>query len=207
MRKKNAFATAAILTLMGSLLLSNQNGGVVQSLFPAALADEFPLARPEDDGPVMSWIEKTKHKDVFVRSGFCSEELWEVLWSEAKAGDLEARAILFFFMIPPPHIPRLTPPGSTGDLVSRKRDIAIMAVHSQAYDGPFERGYRDLAYDQFVSAGFDYPPGTSDFMKCVKASGDNCADIAVKAGLVPSFEDFAKQIDAMAAAGMKSTCE
>ncbi len=152
------------------------------------------------------WLDKTRNAPRLLQAKDCAD-LWNVLWPEAKAGDLEARAILFYFMIPPPDLTFLYAPGNSGDLVSRQRDITTMAVHSQAYDGPFEPGYRDLVYERFVSAGFAISLKGDQFLECVKTSGDNCADIAVKAKLVPSFEDFAKQIDAMTAAGMKSTCK
>lgn len=152
----------------------------------------------------MAWLDKTKLATLGIGDG-CND-LWNALWPSAKEGDLESRAILFFFMIPPPDLPFQYAPGNAGDLVSRKRDIVIMAVHSQAYDGPFEPGYKDLAYDQYLWSGFDQTWPGKKFLECVKTSGENCAQIAVDGELVPSFEDFARQIDALMAAGMKSTC-
>lgn len=151
------------------------------------------------------WLDQTKNGKRLADAKDCAD-FWNIFWPAAKAGDLEARAILFYLMIPPPDMSFLYAPGNSGDLISRQRDINVMAVHSIDYSGPFEPHYRELALEQFISAGFDFPPGKSKFLECVKKGGKGCADIAVKARLVPSFEEFARQIDAMTAAGMKSSC-
>lgn len=137
------------------------------------------------------------------------EEYWSTIWPYAKTGNLEARMVLLTFLAPPVHGTQIIPPGSTGDLVSKLRDIIIMAVHSSDYTGSedFNQYYKDLAYDLYLKQGFEESVEGREFLKCVTEKANDCAAIAVKEKLVPSFDDYAKQIDLYTTSGMKSSCE
>lgn len=140
-------------------------------------------------------------------AGRCDEQ-WDVLWPWAKKGKGEARALLLFIMVPPPDMPHVFAPGNTGDFVSRMRDAEIMAIHSYDYK-PNEKvheAYEDVVYQLGVNAGFADSIEGREFLACVKSKSKSCADIAVKGKLVPSFEDYARQVDALINQGFESTC-
>lgn len=117
--------------------------------------------------------------------------------------------ILLTLLAPPVHGTQIVAPGTTGDLVSRVRDITITAVHASDYKGSEESNqyYRDLAYDLYLKQGFEESPEGREFLKCVKEGSSNCSDVAVKGKLVPSFDEYAKQINIFTNSGMKSTCK
>jgi hypothetical protein len=153
------------------------------------------------------WLE-TKNKLQELVKGEKCEEYWDLLWPWAKKGNLEARVDLLTLMAPPPHGTTVIAPGNSGDLVSRIRDILVMAVHSDGYksEAAYTRDYRELAYELYINEGFQEIPEGRRFLECVKSGSGNCAEIAVKGKLVPSFDEYASQLDVLARSGMKSTC-
>lgn len=154
------------------------------------------------------WAAAKANLEKLVSEGKC-DDYWSAIWPFAKKGNLEARMILLTLLAPPVHGTQIIPPGSTGDLVSKLRDIIIMAVHSSDYTGSedFNQYYKDLAYDLYTKQGFDESVEGRAFLKCVSLKSNDCATIGVKGKLVPSFDDYAKQIDTYTNSGMKSTCE
>lgn len=142
------------------------------------------------------------------------EESWDVLWPWAKKGNLEARFTLFFLMTPPPDMKPLFAPGSSGDRISWQRDVIIMLTHSLGYKGDPDlkdnqldvlAHYNDaLALYKKFGLGSDYK--SVEFLKCAQENKDNCAAIAVKNKIVPSFEEYAQQIDLFLEKGMKAHC-
>ncbi|MCE7886884.1 MAG: hypothetical protein DYH13_05180 [Alphaproteobacteria bacterium PRO2] len=142
----------------------------------------------------------------------CSEK-WDVLWPLAKEGDLEARAYLTIYMFGIMHHPDLCAPGGC-DYASKLRNILIMAVHAGDYEFPkteeyeFLREYFKTAFDYvFEIYQLGYENGRGDkFMKCLHQSKGSCAKIAVDEGIVPSFERYAVEIDALSGAGFKRKC-
>lgn len=158
--------------------------------------------------PSSTWQAEKVRLENLIQAGKCAE-YWDVLWPSAKEGNLEARAILLTLLAPPVHGTQVFAPGSAGDLVSRLRDIVIMAVHTSDYRGSEDstKYYRELAYDLYLKNGFDQTTDGQEFLKCVREEANGCAEIAVKGHLVPSFEDYANQVNSFINSGMKSTCE
>ena len=142
----------------------------------------------------------------------CSEE-WDVLWPLAKQGDLEARVILTIKVFGLMHHPDLCPPGGC-DYASKLRNILIMTVHASDYKFPDNEEYEgtklyfksafDFVFERY-QLGYENGKGEK-FLKCLYQSKGSCAKIAVDEGLVPSFEEYAKEIDAFTNAGFKSKC-
>lgn len=153
-----------------------------------------------------AWLEFKQQSHGEVKK--CAD-VWEGLWPFAKERNLEARVMLYNAMVIGPDTQQLLAPGNTGDLVTKIRDIVIMAVHSEDYKSQSERDdfFRSAAHSFYELYGFKSNPQGEKFMQCVEENlSDNCADIAVKAKLVPSFEEYSKQIDAFLEQGMQSSC-
>lgn len=138
------------------------------------------------------------------------DEVWDVLWPLAKDGNLEARAMLFITMAPPWKGQPVRAPGNYGDYISKIKDITIMGVYAHDYKGEWggigvRESYKNTLTTMYKNAGFENLPQSVEFLKCVERDGV-CSGIAIKDKLVPSFEHFALQIDAMMAFGLKSQC-
>lgn len=147
-------------------------------------------------------------------AGDCAK-YWDILWPKAKAGDMEARWYIYFLMVSPPHMDIMFAPSTSQDYVSKMRSAIITAAH--AYDYSAENSsdehekqviedYREIAILLFKDAGFS-ETRREKFMACVTEGKQKCTHLAVEEHLVPSFEDYAKEIDALMAKGIKSTCE
>lgn len=136
------------------------------------------------------------------------QAIWDILWPWAIKDNLEARSYLFFLMAPPPHMKPLLLPGNTGDSVTKFKDAIIMAVHSYPYqfDTDMKETYQNVAHTLYQQAGFEQSSSGRKFLKCLENSENNCAEIAVQERLVPSFEEYAKNIDVFISAGIKSHC-
>lgn len=147
-------------------------------------------------------------------AGDCAK-YWGILWPKAKAGDMEARWNMYFLMVSPPHMDILFAPSASQDYITKMRNAAIIAAHAYDYDGenPFNENekeaiadYKETAVLLFKDAGF-FKTKNEKFMTCVTKGKPKCTHLAVEEKLVPSFEDYAKEIDALMAQGIKSTCE
>lgn len=143
-------------------------------------------------------------------AGDCAK-YWDILWPKAKAGDMEARWNMYFLMVSPPHMDIMFAPSASQDYVTKMRNAYIIAVHAYDYDGEnlsdeekeVIADYKKTSLSLFKHAGFS----EEKFMACVRKGKSKCSHLAVEEKLVPSFEDYAKEIDALMAQGIKSTCE
>lgn len=158
-----------------------------------------------------AWLaEKERFKNVITNENRCYET-WNVLWPWAKKGNLEARAMLFVAITPFMHIGAVAVPGNNGDSITTMRDSLIMAVHSEGYKGgDSERAFMNALneFRQSIYKGFalnSYSSGR-EFLECVQKKKQGCSTIAVTEGLVPSFEDYAREKDALMQQGMKGLC-
>lgn len=164
---------------------------------------QFNVAFAQDDGDWIRVVQSAQNEQD-------CQKLWSVVWSEAKEGNLQARFGLYSLFMPPPHMTEITFSGRT-DMVSRLRDISVMAVHSTGvqhsenedsitdvyYEG-FNRFYEELNFSGI---------GGESFLKCLNESRSrSCAQIAVNDNLVPSFEAYAQEIDLLLEQGMKPIC-
>lgn len=137
------------------------------------------------------------------------EERWDKLWSSAKQGNLIARAGILFLIAPPLDGERIFLPGRTGDSISILRDSIILAVHSTGVKYSVKQ--YNLAHAETVHTFYSYVPlkefNGKDFFSCLKEKNtQECADIAVKDRLVPSFEDYANEIDMAMSNGKTVKC-
>ena len=64
---------------------------------------------------------------------------WDMLWPEAKKGNLEARAWLFQIIMPWPHMVILLMPGKQQDIITRFRDGLINRPRDPAPSGSLAR--------------------------------------------------------------------
>lgn len=173
----------------------------------------FSFASYADD--VSEWAEDRVRLDKFIEEGRCSE-YWNIIWPWAKKGNAEARFNLLFRTVGFMHMDQILLPGSGDDYVSRMRNWTIMAVYAQEYyhnmpsnipNHDFLLEYRQAMIKIFELAGFREAQGGDEFLSCVEARGGNCSAIAIKNKLVPSFEEYAAQIDAFMVQGMQSRCK
>jgi hypothetical protein len=138
------------------------------------------------------------------------QAMWDLLWPKAKKGDIEARFALFMATWAPPHMTAIKRPGLSQDTFSYMRDLAVFTVYSTGvkdetsqsvtdnYYKVFDRIYKQLNFKEI---------GGGEFIKCVKDTRSNeCTKIAVKNNLVPSFEDYAKEVDLLVKGGGKPKC-
>lgn len=159
---------------------------------------------------VLFWGTPAIANDFDTKNDKSCNEVWNSVWTAAKEGDLESRFKLFVSMAPLIHMTPIVPPGSSGDVITQIRHIVILAVHSHnflvmlpnqkiAIDQVKEvrDTYIKVAYDLYEMVGFNKNTHGKKFLECVKKKSDNCTKIAVDGKLVPSFEEYAKQIDAL----------
>lgn len=169
------------------------------------VAITFSTSARSDD--TSDWAADKARLEQLVNEGRC-EGYWDVLWPWAKKGNDEARELLLMSLVPPPHMDGICSPGSTCDWITQMRDATVMAVHSS----PFSRdAYAEAARFVFEEWEIKKLPQGKDFIHCAltENAGDNaadCASIAVNANISPSFDEYAQQIDAMIANGLKSRC-
>lgn len=132
------------------------------------------------------------------------EAIWKVVWPLAKAGNKEARfgilmsVTLGHFGLAPNY----------RDKVSSSRIFLILALHSFGAQSLAKDAQRAAGtYPSFLS---DYPFMKDDikFAECVtRGQTPECARVAVDDHLIPSFDDFAKEIDALIEAGTAPLCK
>lgn len=140
---------------------------------------------------------------------------FDILWAHSKAGNLEARTYLMFYLWGFMHMDHNFMPGHT-DMVSFQRDRAIVAVHAIAAreekgDGTdFMKDFLFLGLSENLRFNVDnYSSKIDKFLQCYdeEPQADKCVDLAVKEGLVPPWEVYVAEIDALIAKGYKPTCE
>jgi hypothetical protein len=145
------------------------------------------------------WLEDRVKLEELTSSQHISEEncqaVWNILWSWAKKGNMEARSGILGVM----YAFGLEFPGRSGDTVSRMRDAVILGVHSVGSEP-------DEFVDNFISGIRGYP-GSDKFLECIHTNrSQECVNILVENRVVPSFEDFASEVDMLMASGKKVSC-
>ena len=126
---------------------------------------------------------------------------WDILWHWSKTGNVAARGQLLY---------ELTwgdtyRPAYAHDPSLRFRDMAILSVYSFDDKEPDMEKLQKLGVDhlRFLQWSND-----KRFFACLDKHGykEACAAMAIEDGLVPSFEDYAKEVDAAIAAGQRPVC-
>lgn len=166
------------------------------------VATTFSTSARSDDAS--DWAADKARLEQLANEGRC-EGYWDVLWPWAKKGNDEARELLLVSLLPGPHMEGVCSPGSQCDFVTHMRDIIIVAVHAS----PIQyKEYKEAVNSYFQQWGFEDVKQGKEFMECFNntTSDKDCASLAVGANIVPSFEEYAAQIDAMLADGLKSKC-
>lgn len=179
----------------------------------------FPLrlaVASESQEKNLNWdADKNKLKLIFQekRSSSKCASMWDILWPQAKGGNLEARAILLYHM----YSSGMILPGDKGDSISKIRNIAIIGIHSvgvKSEDVPQQNAHHDfldglykaLSKSNFLTLG-EPNSASEDFFECAARRWTNsCAQIMVENHLIPSFDDFSKEIDLFASQGEKARC-
>lgn len=124
--------------------------------------------------------------------------LWTQLWEQSKQGSYQARYYLASAVMERVlHLP---------DQGQGARSLAILTVHSLGYsDGsPFSQERPEMIAEYFRSLR---NPSNEEFFSCLeKVKSARCARVGVDKGIIPTFEQFAEDIDAMVKAGHKAEC-
>lgn len=170
---------------------------LINGLFLSAKASDV-----SDD----TW-EASKKKLEILKDGELSEEeecqlIWDTLWTWSKKGELEARASLFMLNFPSASdVSVLFMPGS-GDELSHRRNAIALAIYSTGIHQEYFQKISNMAFQMYLNDGFE----GGAFLKCLKEqSREVCAQRA-QGGLVPTFDVYAAEIDALIEKGMKPKC-
>lgn len=146
------------------------------------------------------------------------QETWDILWSWSKRGNLEARATLFMLVYAErPGFPQMFMPGRAGDEVSIRRDAVILGTNSIGvqYADPVRQGVYFERSNELYNSFFKGWSKGDGFLQClVESSGEHCSHVAKefsgepvdKTKLIPSFQEYSQEIDALLRQGMMPTC-
>lgn len=200
----NALATLFLITICQILprgAVGSNEGAHGNSGTP--IVAEAAHANSDDS----AWIEDRQLLQGLLKEHAC-DRVWTTLWPWAKRGNMEARFLIFMLMVPPPDADFLRAPGNSGDYATTMRDALVMAVHSLDFDDhSSERAhYREVTVNLLRSIGRDDSPDVGPVLTCMRRSRTGCSEIAVKEMLVPSFDDYVRQIDALMNGGMTGSC-
>lgn len=124
--------------------------------------------------------------------------IWDTVWSWAKKGNLEARGMLAveFFM----NGRRM--PGHY-DWTTAYRDTVILSVYATGSTDDMFIATKDSFYLTFPKYDLPY----KELFSCLKTHNDDrCIKLAIEKKVIPSFSDYAQEIDDQIAKGKRSIC-
>lgn len=166
----------------------------------SAVAPAWAQDKAADETPISTASWENDYKKIMSGDMPCPQR-WDVLWHWSKAGNVRARGQLLYELA----WGGTYRPAYAHDPLSRFRDMAILSIYS------FDDKEADL--EKLVKQGVDHLRAfqRSDdkrFFACIDAHGykEQCAAMAIEDALVPSFEDYAKEVDAAIAAGQRPVC-
>ncbi|WP_343847388.1 hypothetical protein [Bowmanella denitrificans] len=138
---------------------------------------------------IESWEESKNEALRSVNSGDCATA-WNIIWPWARDGKTEARSLLATGI----YSAGITPPGSK-DAITLLRHTFILSVHGSVNgDAATLELLHSLLNTELLA-----DMGGKPLQRCLSTNrqpGDCIAD-AVNAGLVPDFQDYALEIDAL----------
>lgn len=180
---------------------------LVLSLGPLAV----PAAAEGEKDP--AWLADKKNLEAAFSSKDLSDDtrcmrVWDILWPHAKKGNFEARKDLFLLTAFLPFFHRLYMPANSGDQITQLRHATILAAHSSGYqfDKASQQTYQEassLIYYQTLS----HDETGRQFIKCLETNhNQNCIKNAVEKKILPSFDAYKNEIDALLDQGMKPSC-
>lgn len=153
-----------------------------------------------------SWLSDNRLLDRLLSSNMGPVECrnaWNILWFWAKAGNPEALTKLFLALSPPFEAAPIVPPGFNGDDVSRIRNTIVVGIHSFVVSDERVKGNVLLPFLVEQLSPFYHGPAVID---CLKNRNENCGQLAVNLGLIPTFSEFSDSIDALQSAGFSPHC-
>ncbi len=167
------------------------------------------IAKAEDDP---AWLADKARLEKLSSENLSEEKecqvTWDILWNWAKKGNLEARADLFYYSFPAGlHAPQLYMPGLL-DEISRNRHTIILGIHSLGVqlDNKLQPLYIEHS-NKIFNRLLNYGLKGQGFLKCLTLyPREECAQLAQDRALVPKFDEYAAEIDALIAQGMKPKC-
>lgn len=154
---------------------------------------------------------------------------WNILWPHIKSGVPEAKVWLSFLLLPLPHGDAITLPGRYSNSDNLRDGITVIANtlgdelddhkepsgglslkeafygHALVYlsDEALNEAFPDRKLRQFQD---------EKFLRCLAIKGildepiRDCAESAIEAGIIPSFDGFVAKIDSLLATNNKPTC-
>lgn len=147
------------------------------------------------------WKRAARH----VALGNCAEA-WDLLWPAAKASN-DFRRILWEFMLPT--ISGLLPPGFGADMTLMLRHYSVLAAHGLT-GSVVDKDRLTVAGEEAAKTYLRVHATTATSRRLGLHGGDalthclssvtpaaKCVDIAVANGFVPSFDEYAREIDAV----------
>jgi len=160
-----------------------------------------------------SWEEDMVALEKMIDDGYVEncQGIWDLLWPWAKVGRLEARELLFYMGLPLIHLPTLLAPGMSDVFSERQNELNVLLVHAAGPEGKAKEERKSLYADFIDSFNEVYLErigyNSNAWMTCMnKEPSPACADILVKDKVIPSFEEYAAQIDLRIAQGQKPVC-
>ena len=157
-----------------------------------------------------AWIDAQKRLSENKEANISEEEKcqvsWSILWQLAKQGNLEARyEINFAWMRDWIYLE-----GWSQDYTTRMRTLTILDIHtygapSRNFDSPNllpERQWSNLV------TNWPFMKRSKVFKECmINGASQECTRIAVDEKFIPSFKDFAAEIDLQLANGAHVMCD
>jgi len=146
--------------------------------------------------------EITKNKAASLINSKDCANAWQLIWPWARKGNIEARAILATAI----YAAGLIPPNSTSDAITLFRHSLILSVHGSANGDPAALELlHALLREKLIS-----DMGGSVLEGCLNIGTppSKCVENAVIDGFVPSFYDYAREIDTLSRAdwSLKASC-
>ncbi|WP_421724794.1 hypothetical protein [Bauldia sp.] len=163
----------------------------------ALLLFAFSVFVAEAEDQPQTWEEASALWERLLDEGDCASA-WDLAWSWAKAGSAQARtdlasAIALF---------GYNPPGDPGDRYSTLRHALILVVYTDFHDEKLNKeqyvSLLNYIVDEKIGDENEFSP-TQIFRSCVfdKDNMKECQSYAINIGLVPEFEYYARQVDAI----------
>lgn len=156
---------------------------------------------------IVEWNKKQKiFEDWYANDPDGCNKVFTAVWKDAEKGDLNARFYLLVQMTMM-HGADMNLPSPSADYLTRHRQYIIMSAHSIGStldnEGTADKKY----YTDIILQTMDNISPLRDFEDCLqKDRSPECVKLAVKDGFLPSFEDFAKEIDLYIKAGYTAKC-
>lgn len=161
------------------------------------------------------------------KSAVC-QNTWNLLWSEAKNGNLDARARLLLYTAPMPHAPSIKLPNEDNSKETYTRNAIILAANSldaklSSFKGDAEYSSKEyyvpyaliFLTDEAFKIGFpniDKDFKEENFLKCLviqyadKKEKNYCINEFYKNKTMPNFEEFSREIDMYINSGENVEC-